>query len=234
MPGGISLDDPSYDEVRPADWRQFNVPESNSQQYNNLRRNFDALSTGLDNLRRTSADRLPERIRDLVAPRGRNELVNILDTAGPIRQSPTSADYYANRVSPSDNDPYSMQTLPEPNQYLAPPAGDEPYTSPVRIPSSSITAPERDFSEVRAKGQKGHPCPCCGNPIVIDLSIPCPTCGKKLTIRHRHSTGQAFIGCMGFPTCRYATSIQKFVTEVMTTASGNSGADNTIQRRITE
>ncbi len=34
---------------------------------------------------------------------------------------------------------------------------------------------------------------------------PCPNCGKKLVVRARRMDGNRFLGCMGYPECKFAT-----------------------------
>ena len=40
----------------------------------------------------------------------------------------------------------------------------------------------------------------------------CPWCGAQLVVRTNKKTGQRFLGCSGFPLCRFSISIDDFIT----------------------
>ncbi len=46
-------------------------------------------------------------------------------------------------------------------------------------------------------------------PIAYAISTMCPDCGRSLAIRKRNRDGESFVSCTGFPSCKYAGSIDE-------------------------
>lgn len=57
-------------------------------------------------------------------------------------------------------------------------------------------------------------CPTCGQLTVFEISEQkCQLCNSQLVFRHNKKTGSVFLGCPGFPNCRYTKTISSAVRE---------------------
>ena len=43
------------------------------------------------------------------------------------------------------------------------------------------------------------------DPLAVALVVKCPKCSSDLVVRSNKLTGDKFIGCSGYPTCKYST-----------------------------
>ena len=69
-----------------------------------------------------------------------------------------------------------------------------------------------------------HRCPTCNQmvQIKVDLNRKCPQCNKQVVIRKNRTSGNDFIGCSGYPNCRWTMSVRRYLlwTEGTTPQAG--------------
>lgn len=75
-------------------------------------------------------------------------------------------------------------------------------------------------------------CPTCNQTVKInvDLNRKCPQCNKQVVIRKNRTNHEDFIGCSGYPNCRWTMSVRKYL--LWTEPNGRTEKPDDEERKI--
>lgn len=83
----------------------------------------------------------------------------------------------------------------------------------LRVPNHRLqTLADQPAAAARRTTTVGTTCPTCGQPArVIANNETCPLCNRPMVIRNNRTTGQAFLGCSGYPACRGTYNLRELM-----------------------